>query len=190
MPAKRNNLQFEIKTGKGEELMRELILYIAEECADDPTFGATKLNKILFFADFLSYSETGDPITGVAYQRLPQGPAPKNLMPIRNKMERAREIAVSKKPFGHYNQHRVVALRPAKLEHFSGQDIAMVDRVIKGLWGITAAQVSDMSHQRAWRVAGDQELIPYEAALISDEPITDYEINRTKELSERYGWET
>ena len=32
---------------------RELILYIAQESEGDPNFGATKLNKILFFCDFL-----------------------------------------------------------------------------------------------------------------------------------------
>ena len=34
--------QFEFNDRK----FRELVIYIAEKCADDPTFGATKLNKI------------------------------------------------------------------------------------------------------------------------------------------------
>lgn len=35
--------------------LAELILYIAEKCERDPNFGATKLNKILTFADFSAY---------------------------------------------------------------------------------------------------------------------------------------
>lgn len=32
---------------------------------------ATKLNKTLYFADFLAYAELGQPITGMDYQKLP-----------------------------------------------------------------------------------------------------------------------
>ena len=35
-----------------DERLGELILYVADKCADDPRFGATKLNKILWWSDF------------------------------------------------------------------------------------------------------------------------------------------
>jgi hypothetical protein len=63
----------------GEARLRELILYIAARCERDPRFGATKLNKILLFADFLAYFRRRRPITGVEYMRLPNGPAPRRL---------------------------------------------------------------------------------------------------------------
>lgn len=170
--------------------LRELILYIADKCGDDATFGAVKLNKILFFSDFISYSSRGKPITGVEYQRLPKGPAPKPLVPVREKMEAKGEIAIAVQQYGSYPQHRIVPLRPADLSEFDGQDIAQVDMVIDALWGVTATQCSNLSHQRAWRIAENQETIPYEAALLSDESVTDYEINRAKELSKRYEWGT
>ena len=44
---------------------KELVLHISQKCADDPSFGAVKLNKILFFADFASSAHYGTPITGV-----------------------------------------------------------------------------------------------------------------------------
>ena len=47
----------------GEVRLLELILYVAEKCQDDPKFGATKLNKILWWADFLAYAQHGTPIT-------------------------------------------------------------------------------------------------------------------------------
>ncbi|HZQ34888.1 MAG TPA: hypothetical protein VFD32_03070 [Dehalococcoidia bacterium] len=42
----------------------ELILYVAEKSSDDPRFGATKLNNILFFSDFLAFGQLGRSITG------------------------------------------------------------------------------------------------------------------------------
>ena len=74
--------------------LAELILYIAEKCERDPNFGATKLNKILAFADFSAYFETGRPITGAEYMRTPQGPVPRRLPPVRAELEARHEIAM------------------------------------------------------------------------------------------------
>src|SRR4051794_2460574 len=41
---------------------RELILYIAEQTEDDPSFGDTLLNKVLYWSDFRGYSELGQPV--------------------------------------------------------------------------------------------------------------------------------
>ncbi len=48
-----------------EAKLVELILYIADKCENDPHFGKTKLNKILFFSDMLYYGFFGNAITGV-----------------------------------------------------------------------------------------------------------------------------
>ena len=50
-----------------EGKFKELVLYIASRCERDPTFGAVKLNKELFFSDFWAYAEFGEPITGAEY---------------------------------------------------------------------------------------------------------------------------
>ena len=57
---------------------REPLLYVAHKSERDPSFGATKLNKLLFIADFLSYAKAGKSITGQPYVKLKNGPAPKN----------------------------------------------------------------------------------------------------------------
>ena len=43
---------------------RELILYCALKSETHRFFGATKLNKCLFYADFLAYRALGSSITG------------------------------------------------------------------------------------------------------------------------------
>ncbi len=48
----------------------ELMLFISKRTAEDRRFGATKLNKVLFFSDFLAYRLLGDPITGAQYRKL------------------------------------------------------------------------------------------------------------------------
>lgn len=53
------------------------MLYIAKRSLTDPYFGYVKLNKILFYADFVAYGELGKPITGATYIRNLYGPTPR-----------------------------------------------------------------------------------------------------------------
>ena len=63
-------LHYDFPELKGEEKLRELIIYISDKCIDDETFGAVKLNKILYLSDFDHYAKYGIPITGLPYQSL------------------------------------------------------------------------------------------------------------------------
>lgn len=86
-------------------------------------------------------------------------------------------------------QHRIIPLREANLTVFGARDIAVVDAVIDRHWGKTARQMSDLSHDRIWRIAGTTgSPIPKEAVFISSEDLTDYDIQRTRELAAEHGW--
>jgi hypothetical protein len=80
-------------------------------------------------------------------------------------------------------------LADAQLDSFTGEQIAFVDKAIEMLGGFDAEEVSELSHGRAWEIAGTQkESLPYQAAFISDEPLTAYDRKRTQELAEELGW--
>lgn len=174
---------------RGEDRLRELILYIADKCADDKYFGAVKLNKILWHADMHAYAHYGVPVTGLEYMRLDHGPAPRRLLPVKEAMLEKGEIVEQPRQLGRRTQKRIIPLREPNLEIFSGKDIAAVDAVIEFLWDKTADDVSEMSHWRAWRITPPGELIPYEAAFLSDEGITEYDKIRAAELIGKYGWD-
>jgi hypothetical protein len=190
MPEHTNSLKFEFPELEGNERLRELILYISKKCASDPTFGATKLNKLLFYADFVSYYRFGEPIAGLEYQRLPNGPAPKQLVPVRERMLEGGEIEMQKTTFFNKQQHRCVPKREPDLARFTGRDIALLDEMIQGFWGKSATEVSEFSHQRAWRIAKDRESIPYQAIFLSDDDdLTDTELSRIGALNLVHQWE-
>ncbi|MGD1069005.1 MAG: type II toxin-antitoxin system antitoxin SocA domain-containing protein [Bryobacteraceae bacterium] len=157
-----------------ERKFRELILYISQKCADDPTFGATKLNKILYFSDFYHYGNTGSPITGFEYQKLPNGPCPRKLLPIRAKMLKEGILGIQAKSLRNGNiQHRTVNLRRPDLSVFSAEEIAQVDQVIEGLAMANAETASELSHRMmGWIVARDNETIPYATVFLSSQPLT------------------
>ena len=171
-----------------EQKFKELILYISQKCASDATFGATKLNKILFYSDFFAYGRLGEAITGFEYQNLPEGPAPRRLLPIRDNMIEAKELGIQTVPLkSGANQKRPVNLRDPDLKLFSGGEIAIVDQVIEALWEIRAEDVSDLSHKMVgWIVTKEGETIPYSTVFLSNEPLNDMEIKRGKELANTY----
>ncbi len=180
---------FSFAEPEDEDLLRELIIYVADKCQGDRKFGATKLNKILWWSDFLAYAEHGKPITGTPYMRLGNGPAPKKLLPVRAEMLDARDIAIAKVPaLGGYVQKRVVPLRAADLSVFEARQIALVDEVISALWRKTAKGVSSLSHGKAWKVASDKDPIPYEAVFLSNARVNRYDTARTKQLAREHDW--
>lgn len=170
-----------------DQKMAELILYISDKSQLDPPYGAVKLNKILFYADFLHYAKHGKPITGQEYMKLNQGPAPRRLLPVRSRLIAGGELIVRKVPYGTKRQERPIALRAADLTGFNGEEIAIVDSVITLFWGMSARRVSDISHEFVgWKSAEYKETIPYDMALISDYEPTDEDLALAVELGQEY----
>jgi Antitoxin SocA-like, Panacea domain len=169
--------------------LRELVLYIATKSEGDPSFGATKLNKILFFCDFLAYRALGNPITGQRYQKLPQGPAPRGLVPVVEEMGRAGDCALVERDHFGYRQKRLVPLRAPHLSLFSAEEIDLVTGVIAELWSDSASSVSELSHQFiGWKAVEAGEDIDYPTVFVGDpdRPLDDDEIEYGQQVWAEY----
>jgi len=167
-----------------ERKLAELILYISQKCANDPTFGAVKLNKILCYSDFLFYAYNDRGITNVEYQKLPNGPAPRRLIPVRDELIENGDLAMQQIILkSGETQKRTVNLRNPNLDLFTGAEIAIVDRIIESMQGMTAEDISEMSHTLVgWLVADDGETIPYNSIYFANPPLSEAEISRAREL--------
>lgn len=151
----------------------ELILYVARRAQGDEAFGKTKLNKILFYADFNAYAKTGKSITGQEYAKYPRGPVPPRAESLMQEMATAGALVLARRNYHGYQQEQPVALREPDLASFSGEEISIVDQVISELWGKSGRDVSDLSHEFVgWKVARMGEEIPYETALVDVSPPT------------------
>lgn len=171
-----------------DQKFRELILYVAQRCEDDPYFGKTKLNKILFYSDFIAYAHTGEPITGQEYMRIQHGPGARKLKPTLADMEEKGELKVRRERRHDLHQERVVALRQPVRELFSDWHLGIVDQVIQSLWGRTNSEVSLISHANiGWKLARHKETIPYETMFLSDRPLTEAELEHGRQLAAELG---
>ena len=156
------------------ERFKELIVYVAERCADDPSFGAVKLNKILYYSDFDAYRLLGEPISGATYRKLSEGPAPKELLKARDELVAHGRLNLEERSYFNRTQKRLVLTHGenANPEVFSVEERQIVDQVVQFFWGKSAREVSDYSHREpGWLAAGERERIPYETAGLSPEPI-------------------
>jgi len=152
--------------------LKALILFIAEEGKDDPALGAVKLNKILYFADVRAYMELKKPITGVKYQHLSEGPAPRALIPARNELEAEKAIELETSWYLNRRQQRIKVLKPNKVM-FDEAQLRIVREAMDELKHYNASEVSELAHREwAWKLTQEGQDIPLELAWISSDPLT------------------
>ncbi len=169
-----------------DDKLRELVLYISEQCLGDQTFGGTKQNKLLFYADFLAYLNFGEAITGQEYFRLQNGPALKRWLPLKNKMLRDGDIKIEKGEFYGFPQHRTIPLRKADVSVFTAREINLIDSIIKMHRGKTAAEISDESHEFiGWKLAKEREVIPYSVVRLRQRELSASELEHGKRLERK-----
>jgi hypothetical protein len=159
-----------------DEKLKELILLIAEWSQSDPKFGAIKLNKLLFHCDFSSYLTYGRAITWQEYFALPQGPAPRRLKLLSERMRKNAELAYKEEPYYNHIKKTPIALRPANVKVFSAQEIVLIRKTIEKFWDKNATEMSEESHLfLGWKAARLMETIPYSTALVGCRPPTSEE---------------
>jgi Antitoxin SocA-like, Panacea domain len=162
--------EFDWKPGR----FKDAVLYIAEQLQDDPTFGSTKLNKILYFSDTDAYRELGEPITGAIYQRNRFGPTPVEYKPMIREMEGQNLITVRERLVVDHRQDviRSTGEFRANTEQFSEAQRRILDARIAEFRGYNNTESSDQSHERSagWLTYNQGEPMPYRESLISPVP--------------------
>lgn len=144
-----------------KEKFTALILYVIWKAGDSPGFGATKLNKVLWFSDARSYMLHGKPITGATYIREKFGPVPREFMPIKNEMTHNRQIEAWTDQYYSRPITKFRVLEQPQTGSFTEEERQIVD------WWLThideehtADSISEQSHDYAWEIAEMGEVIP------------------------------
>lgn len=142
--------------------LKELSLYIAERSKNDPYFGATKLNKILFASDFFSYGQRGKSITDAEYAHRNRGPTPHRMPLILEALKTENRGIVEETTFFGHTQKRLIALTGADTSAFREDELRFVDSVIDYFRSWNATQLSEWTHTLLpWLLTREGEKIPY-----------------------------
>lgn len=176
-----------------EDKFKELVLYIAMKCQDDESFGAVKLNKILYMIDMFSYGELGEPVTGMEYMKQKAGPVPRRLLPVkRDMLEKGDIVEVERAYYGMANpQKRIVPLRKPDLTRFSATEIAHIDGILEICREASGSDLTNYTHGHlGWILPQNMgDTIPYAAVFLADTRITEYEQERAEQLIDEHGWD-
>jgi len=141
------------------------LIHILRKCGGKPNVGQTVLYKLLYFIDFDYYEKFEEQLIGARYMKNTHGPTPVAFAKIISELEEEGEIETIKSKFYKYDQTKYLVNpnKPIDLSGLSGTEIAHIDGEINRLSGLTAAQISTLSHKDTpWLVAKDKEIMDYE----------------------------
>ncbi len=166
--------------------LRNLILYVSRRCYPCEFFGAIKLNKIIWKADFDSFAARGIPVTGREYRRQKLGPVLREMKRLHTEMLSEGAIRVERREFGDdIVEFRTVAQDEPDLSWFNQQDMEFVEASISHYWDMTGTESSDESHGVAWKTHANGDPMPYELSLLSDRPLRPSQQKRLAALISR-----
>lgn len=141
--------------------LKNVMLYVLEHCGEVWT---TKMNKLLFYIDFLSYRERGIAITGLCYRAIDFGPVPERWERVYSQFD---EIRQEVRAVGEYEGNVLKASAKADETLFAEDELQIMAQVCEKLGKCSSRQVSDLSHkEKAWLDCHDEHrMIPFEGAF-------------------------
>lgn len=147
---------------------KALVLYVIWRTGEVRDFGATKLNKVLWFSDARAFEALGRSVTGETYVRQKFGPVPRHIVPILRELQEEGLVQSWSEPYFEFEVSRYRAHQPADISLFSADELGLIDWWIKHVAEEhTAASISEASHDYAWKIAALGEELPFHAFLAS-----------------------
>jgi len=112
----------------------------------------TKLNKLLFFADFLHYSLRGFSVTGLTYRAVPLGPVPAEYDKLYMKLADEQKICVVEVLMQGGDYAEVIKGSEVYEEIFDDTEQEVLEAVITQFNSISSKEIVELSHKyRAWQ---------------------------------------
>lgn len=141
--------------------LKNLLLYVLGQMGE--TFH-TKMNKVLFYIDFLSYRERGMAISGLAYQAIEFGPVPQRWDRVYSAFD---EVQEQLRLVQGQECMSLMAGGEADMSAFTEAEMAVIDEVCGKLKDLTSRAVSKLSYEEtAWKEhVGKPETIPFSEAF-------------------------
>ena len=151
------------------EKLDTLVHYVCYRCEDPSRLGATKLNKVLWYADTRAFVSLGSSITGATYIKRQFGPVPKEILSARARLVESGAIIERTMPHRGYQQTQFIAMCSPVISMFSAEQISIVDEALEHVSrDHSAVSISLETHDRVWKAAEIGEEIPYHAVFAAN----------------------
>lgn len=151
--------------------------------------GATKLNKVLWFADLMYYRKHGRSISGEeSYRKLQYGPVLREMPAVLSTLKQRGCITelLVETPAG--TRREFYELKPVDLAEFATDELEVLRTVIRWSAQHSAQAISDLTHDSLWEEMDDE--IPIAAAAVKPgKPTEDDLLWAENALSGFEGWD-
>lgn len=125
--------------------LKNIMLCVLERCQD---VWFTKMNKLLFYIDFLSYRERGFAMTGLSYRAIEFGPVPERWDRVYSEFPEVEQELQQVGEFVGSVLHSNTAPEDGVL---SGDDMKIINAVCSSLGNKSSREMSNISHgEDAW----------------------------------------
>jgi len=133
------------------EKLTEMVVYFSEKIKPYKT----KLNKLLFYADFLMFKQSCFSISGARYKAIDMGPVPNNFQSIFEYLANQNEIDICNKAFpkgATGEQFKARKDRPFQAELFSAKELEVLEKVSNLFISTSTNKIIALSHmEEAWK---------------------------------------
>lgn len=148
------------------EKFTEMVVYFSDKLSPFKT----KMNKLLFYADFLMFKQSCFSISGVRYKAIDMGPVPNNFQSIFEYLANKDEIDIYTTEFPNgYTGEQFKARKDRKFnaELFTENELETLEKVAKVFKETSTNDIIELSHlEEAWKKnAKDKSVISYEYAF-------------------------
>jgi len=130
--------------------LTEMVVYFTEVMQP----WKTELNKLLFYADFYMYKQTGFSINGVQYRAIPMGPVLNNFNSIFEYLDKNENIDICFSTFsdgGIGEQFKPNSNRRFNPELFTESELAVLEKITDKFKNISTSQIIELSHkEKGW----------------------------------------
>lgn len=148
------------------EKITEMVVYFSDKLSPFKT----KMNKLLFYADFLMFKQSCFSISGMRYKAIEMGPVPINFQSIFEYLANKDEIDIftTEFPQGYIGeQFKAKKNRPFRAELFSENELNVLEKVANVFKPTSTNQIIEISHlEEAWKKnEKNKSVISYEYAF-------------------------
>ena len=142
--------------------LRNIMLYILNRCDE---VWCTKMNKLLFYTDFMSYRERGIAMTGLSYRAIDFGPVPERWDRVYSEFP---EVRQELRQVGDFVGSVLIASEESDYSMFTDAELKVLDSICTHFSKMSSREISRISHDEdAWLNHHDKrEHIPFDDAYM------------------------
>ena len=146
------------------EKYKNAILYFIENC-NNSYLGATKLNKLIYYLDFLNYRDRDESVTKDVYYNKTYGPVPNSIDEIMSELIKDRAIEVKKNPFEDKERSSYVSKKEPDISKFSDGEKKLLKDICKEFKSYETNKIVAQTHlEGPWFNSNPHEKIDYKYA--------------------------